>query len=228
MVGARSIAVCLATVLLAAPVWSQGLPPTRLTPRSAPNSPARASKPLFSASVAERFREIGYELAHAESLTEAQADQAIILLTAARSLNGRAAGVEPRDEWIATGRTEKHAGFSEESGYEAMQSLLRADADVTAVFASSDVQAIGAWQALRQADYDVPEDVALIGYDDIKISRFIGLSSVAQNMHDIGARATDLLLRRLRRTGPSEVFSELVTPELAVRASSAGTTVPAA
>ena len=140
----------------------------------------------------------------------------------------RAAGIEPRDEWIATGRTEKHAGFSEESGYEAMQSLLRAGPDVTAVFASSDVQAIGAWQALRQADYDVPEDVALIGYDDIKISRFIGLSSVAQNMHEIGERATDLLLRRLRRTGPSEVFSELVTPELAVRASSAGTTVPAA
>ena len=107
MVGARSIAVCLATVLLAAPVWSQGLPPTRLTPRSAPNSPARASKPLFSASVAERFREIGYELAHAESLTEAQADQAIILLTAARSLNGRAAGVEPLLLRVALRHAEK-------------------------------------------------------------------------------------------------------------------------
>lgn len=133
-----------------------------------------------------------------------------------------AAGIQSRDEWIATGYTEKHAGFSEESGYEAMQSLLRADPDVTAVFASSDVQAIGAWQALRHEGLHVPDDVAIVGYDDVKISRFIGLSSVAQNMHDIGERATDLLLRRLNGTGPSDVFSRLVTPELVVRDSSAG------
>jgi LacI family transcriptional regulator len=133
-----------------------------------------------------------------------------------------AAGIQPRDEWIATGYTEKHAGFSEESGYEAMQSLLSADAEVTAVFASSDVQAIGAWQALRHEGLSVPDDVALVGYDDVKISRFIGLSSVAQNMHDIGEEATDLLLRRLNGTGPSDVFSRLVTPELVVRNSSAG------
>jgi LacI family transcriptional regulator len=138
----------------------------------------------------------------------------------------RDAGIAPRDAWIATGHTEKHAGFSEESGYEAMTSLLDASPDVTAVFASSDVQAIGAWQALRHEGRSVPDNVALIGYDDIKISRFIGLSSVAQNMHDIGERATDLLLRRLRRAGPTEVFSELVTPELAARASS-GVPAPA-
>jgi LacI family transcriptional regulator len=133
-----------------------------------------------------------------------------------------AASLPSGDEWIATGYTEKHAGFSEESGYEAMQSLLETAPDVTAVFASSDVQAIGAWHALRQEGRRVPEDVALVGYDDIKVSRFIGLSSVAQNMNDIGAQATDLLLHRLRGTGPSDVFSQLVTPELRVRDSSAG------
>jgi LacI family transcriptional regulator len=88
------------------------------------------------------------------------------------------------------------------------------------VFASSDVQAIGAWQAIRQAGLDVPDDVALVGYDDIKVSRFIGLSSVAQNMHDIGEEATDLLLQRLNGEGAPEAFSKLVTPELIVRASS--------
>jgi len=131
-----------------------------------------------------------------------------------------AAGLSPRKDWIATGRTDKHAGFSEESGYEAMTSLLRTDPPVSAVFASSDVQAIGAWQALRQEGRDVPEDVALIGYDDVKISRFIGLSSVAQNMHDIGEQATDLLLRRLRHDGPDGPFSQLVVPEVVARASS--------
>lgn len=134
----------------------------------------------------------------------------------------KAAGIQPRDEWIATGDTEKHAGFSEESGYEAMQSLLNRPAELRAVFASSDVQAIGAWQALRERGLSVPEDVALIGYDDIKISRFIELSSVAQNMHEIGEEATDLLLERLQGNGPTDSISRLVRPELVERASTSG------
>ena len=131
------------------------------------------------------------------------------------------AGITPRDAWIATGQTEKHAGFSEESGSEAMQTLLEADEDISAVFVCSDVQAIGAWQALRHAGLDVPDDVALVGYDDIKVSRFIGLSSVSQKMHDIGEAAADLLLHRLDGTADSAPVSRLVTPELQVRRSSA-------
>lgn len=130
------------------------------------------------------------------------------------------AGIEMRDEWIAVGRTEKHAGFSEESGYEAMQDLLETEPRVTAVFASSDVQAIGAWQAIRHAGLRVPEDIAIVGYDDIKVSRFIGLSSVAQNMHDVGERAADRLLYRMHHPKPDEFVSELVVPELIVRKSS--------
>jgi len=133
-----------------------------------------------------------------------------------------AAGIQPDEDWIAVGNTDKHAGFSEESGFEAMEALLDQSPDIRAVFASSDVQAIGAWQALRERGLSVPEDVALVGYDDIKISQFIGLSSVAQNMHDIGEQATDLLLRRLRGAGPSEVVSKLITPSLRERASSTG------
>lgn len=132
------------------------------------------------------------------------------------------AGVEVPDKWIAVGRTEKHAGFSEESGYEAMQQLLDVAPPLTAIFASSDVQAIGAWQAIRHQGLEVPDDYALVGYDDIKVSRFIGLSSVAQNMHDVGEKAADRLLQRINRTtdGPEDVISELVVPELVVRKSS--------
>jgi len=131
------------------------------------------------------------------------------------------AGLETRDEWIAVGRTEKHAGFSEESGYEAMQDLLAADPPITAVFASSDVQAIGAWQAIRHAGMEVPDDFALVGYDDIKVSRFIGLSSIAQNMHEVGERTADRLLYRINNPGKIDAFrSELVESELIVRKSS--------
>lgn len=132
------------------------------------------------------------------------------------------AGITPQDAWVATGQTEKHAGFSEESGYEAMQKLIDEEAGVTAVFSTSDVQAIGAWQALRHAGLDVPGDVALVGYDDIKVSRFIGLSTISQKMHDIGEAAADLLLHRLDGTTDDvSPVSRLITPELRVRRSSA-------
>ena len=114
--------------------------------------------------------------------------------------------------------TDKHAGFSEEAGYEAMQALLKRDPHVEAVFESSDVQAIGACQALRHEGRKVPEDVAIVGYDDVKANRFIGLSSVSQHIVDIGRQATQLLLRRL--WGPSQVVSRVVSPELIPRASS--------
>jgi LacI family transcriptional regulator len=129
----------------------------------------------------------------------------------------------PFDEtMIAEGKTAKHAGFSEEAGYEAMEVLLEEHPNVTAVFASSDVQAIGAWQAIRHAEKSVPDDIALIGYDDIKISRFIELSSVAQNMHDVGEEATNVLLQRLRRSGTDRTMSKLIHPTLKVRMSTGG------
>lgn len=130
------------------------------------------------------------------------------------------AGIEFDPDLVVHGRTRKHDGFSEESGYEAMQDLLALDTPVEAAFASSDVQAIGAWQAIREEGLEVPEDFAFVGYDDIKVSRFIGLTSVAQNMYDVGNEATDILLSRLQRSGPEEFSSRLVEPTLQVRKSS--------
>lgn len=130
------------------------------------------------------------------------------------------AGIPFEKQLVAQGRTRKHDGFSEESGYEAMQDLLDLEEPVTGVFASSDVQAIGAWQAIREEGFAVPEDYELVGYDDIKVSRFIGLTSVAQNMHYVGKTATDVLLRRLNGDGPEDPISQVVNPELKVRKSS--------
>jgi LacI family transcriptional regulator len=122
-------------------------------------------------------------------------------------------------ELVQSGRTLKHAGFSEENGYEAMQKLLSIDKDLSAVFASSDVQALGAWKALRESGRRVPEDTAIVGFDDIKISRYIGLSSVNQDMQSVGYEAVELLLRRSRGES-GETVSKLVTPRLNARATS--------
>ena len=62
--------------------------------------------------------------------------------------------------------------------------------------------------------------VALIGYDNLKLSRFLGLSTMDQKMHDVGHRATKRLLQRMGTT-TSERISESIQPELIVRSSSA-------
>jgi LacI family transcriptional regulator len=121
---------------------------------------------------------------------------------------------------VVSGQTSKHAGFSEEAGREAMRQLLMADPPVTAVFCSSDVHAVGAWTALREAGKEVPADVALVGYDDVKTSRFLGLSSVSQGMHEVGERAVQRLMYRMAHPDDPERVAERMTPVLQARRSS--------
>lgn len=132
------------------------------------------------------------------------------------------AGLPFDPDLIVAGDTTKHAGFSEEAGYEGMQKLLNLSDPPTAVFVSSDVKAFGACKAVHDAGLKTPEDVALVGYDNIKLSRYIGLSTIDQKMYDVGQRATQLLLERLRGDRREPVLDE-VTPSLVRRSSSGGT-----
>jgi len=133
----------------------------------------------------------------------------------------QAASIEFDEDIIVSGCTDKHAGYSEESGYEAMATLAGRADPVTAVFCTSDAQAMGAWLALRERDIRVPEDVALVGYDDVKTSRYVGLSSMDQAMQSVGEMAAMRLIDRLEgaHSGPPSSFCH--TPELRVRSSSA-------
>ncbi|MFQ5572241.1 MAG: substrate-binding domain-containing protein, partial [Rhodothermales bacterium] len=94
---------------------------------------------------------------------------------------------------------------------------------VTAIFASSDVQAIGAWMAIREEGLSVPEDIALVGYDDIKTSRFIGLSSVDQNTKGVGQEAAERLMMCVETKRKIDRISRLIIPELRIRESSSFT-----
>ena len=129
-------------------------------------------------------------------------------------------GVKIDNDLIQSGTTVKHAGFSEEQGVEAMQQLLQITPPISAVLASSDVQAIGAWKVIRDAGKRVPEDIALVGYDDVKTSYYIGLSSVDQSIEQIGRLAAERLL--YRQNSPSEKvrIDEKIVPNLCVRRSS--------
>ncbi|MGH2945910.1 MAG: LacI family DNA-binding transcriptional regulator [Solirubrobacteraceae bacterium] len=72
--------------------------------------------------------------------------------------------------------------------------LLGGDDRPTAVFAASDIQAFGVMQAAEALGLRVPEDVAVIGFDDIEMAAVIGLTTVRQPLRESGARGTELLL----------------------------------
>lgn len=121
---------------------------------------------------------------------------------------------------VQSGTTTKHAGFSEEHGYEAMKQLLSITPPVTAVLASSDVQAIGAWKAIRDAEKSVPEDIALVGYDDIKTSYYLGLSSIDQEIEQTGQLAAERLLFRQTHPSVTKRVDHKIVADLRIRCSS--------
>lgn len=130
------------------------------------------------------------------------------------------AGLEVNLDCVVGGMTSKHRGYSEEFGYEAMQKLLDLDEPVTAVFACSDVQALGAWRAILDAGKRIPEDVALVGYDNLKSSYYWGLSTVDQHMGEIGEAATRRLLSLMRGDGNTDRLEKTVIPDIVIRRSS--------
>jgi LacI family transcriptional regulator len=106
--------------------------------------------------------------------------------------------------------------FSEESGEAAVASLLSNGAAFDAVFAANDMMASGALQALRTAGLRVPEDVAVAGFDDIPLSRHLGLTTVRVRIAELGERAFERLLSMVENNETGGGL-ELHAPELIVR-----------
>ncbi len=114
--------------------------------------------------------------------------------------------------------------FSEESGYQAGQHLLALEPRPEAVFAANDSMAIGCLFALREAGVEVPGDVALAGFDDIPIARYVTppLSSVHVPIAELGTRAMERLLHAVDRKNEHERRQETVPTTLVVRGSCGG------
>ena len=89
-------------------------------------------------------------------------------------------------------------------GVEAAGGLLALENPPTAVFAVSDTLAIGAIKAFRRAGRRIPEDIAVVGFDNIPLSEVFepSLTTIAQPMRELGAAASELLLQRLAGTDP--------------------------
>ena len=112
--------------------------------------------------------------------------------------------------------------FTESSGHRAAGRLLELDPLPTAVFASNDSMAIGALSAFREAGVDVPEEMAVAGFDDIPIARYVSppLSSVHVPIRGLGVRAVERLLESM--ADGRERTVEILPTRLVVRESCGG------
>ncbi|HML24788.1 MAG TPA: LacI family DNA-binding transcriptional regulator [Aggregatilinea sp.] len=110
--------------------------------------------------------------------------------------------------------------WTAESGYQAMRSLLQASPRPTAVFAGNDRMAIGAMRAIIEAGLRIPDDISVVGIDDIELSSYqiIPLTTVRQSLVDVATIGIKILLDILSGQEPeqSQVVCE---PRLVVRSS---------
>lgn len=108
--------------------------------------------------------------------------------------------------------------YTEAGGMLAVSRLLERDAHFTALFASNDQMAIGACLGLSRRNLRVPDDVSLVGFDDLIMARYAmpPLTTVRQSVYEIGAEAATAMLELLRGATPRV---QLPPPELVVRES---------
>lgn len=112
--------------------------------------------------------------------------------------------------------------FTEPSGYAAVARLLELRPRPTAIFAANDYMAIGAMSALTQAGLRIPEDVAVVGFDDIAMARYLNppLTTVNVDLLDLGARAVQRLVDH--KSGSAARRRHEVTPATLVIRKSCG------
>lgn len=109
-------------------------------------------------------------------------------------------------------------GFNKLAGYQAMTHILGDKNDrPTAVFISSDIQATGAIKAIQEAGMKIPRDIAIIGFDGIELSEYLGLTTMKQPLFEMGTLAVEQLIKKIDSTSSNGVFKKLFHPELVIR-----------
>lgn len=99
-------------------------------------------------------------------------------------------------------------------------SLLRRTVRPTAIFAASDTQAMGVLEAARDLGLRVPQDLSIVGYDDIQVAEYLGLTTMRQSLYESGKRGVELLLHAIEHPFAQPVCEVLPT-ELIVRQTTA-------
>jgi DNA-binding LacI/PurR family transcriptional regulator len=116
----------------------------------------------------------------------------------------------------------RHGDFHVEAGYRQLAPLLELPDRPTAVFAGSDLQAVGVYEAARAAGLRIPEDLSVVGFDDLPVARWVGppLTTIRQPLQEMAAAGARLAITLARGEEPEHRRLELVT-SLVVRQSTA-------
>jgi LacI family transcriptional regulator len=119
---------------------------------------------------------------------------------------------------------EVRGDFTEPSGYDAAIEMLAREPRPTAVFVANDYMAIGALGGLQDAGVRVPEELAVAGFDDIPMARYLTppLTTVHVDMLELGQQAVHLLLDGVRDGRPAEGEHRVLPSTLVVRSSCGG------
>ncbi|GAB5446852.1 LacI family DNA-binding transcriptional regulator [Gymnodinialimonas sp.] len=126
-------------------------------------------------------------------------------------------GLPAQDAWIIRG------DFSLQSGHEAAAKILAMEDRPTAVFCAADMVAFGLMAGLQAGGLKVPEDISIVGFDDIDMSEFYvpALTTIRQDRVRLGRTAAARLLERIKAPHGPPVAEDLLPVELVVRASTA-------
>ncbi|MGR5248103.1 LacI family DNA-binding transcriptional regulator [Vibrio aestuarianus] len=111
------------------------------------------------------------------------------------------------------------AGFTEESGVKAMRKLLMRQCEFSAVFASNDHMAFGAFEELRRVGMQIPNDISLVGFDNILFARYLtpALTTVNFPLEQMSLEAVQLVIQKLHKNKRDVDFK--LSPSLVVRES---------
>jgi LacI family transcriptional regulator len=122
-------------------------------------------------------------------------------------------GIEQREDYFLGGN------FLRESGYQGGKRFLQMAEPPSAIFATNDYMAIGVYQALVEEGVKVPEEIALIGFNDIELSgmKGIDLSTIGQKKFEMGTIAVELLVKRIEGSESGPPKEILLKPELVIR-----------
>ncbi|MCH2448861.1 MAG: LacI family transcriptional regulator [Gracilimonas sp.] len=121
-------------------------------------------------------------------------------------------------ELFMSGDTTKHGGFTEEAGFEAIYKYEKLGKFPDAIFCSNDTQAVGAIYALSKLGMKVPNDIAIMGNDNIKLSKYLELTTIDQKMYTIGVQATKRLAEIIEKPN-DELCQTTINPVLVKRGS---------
>jgi DNA-binding LacI/PurR family transcriptional regulator len=115
-----------------------------------------------------------------------------------------------------------HGEFHVEEGIDRGRALLALADRPTAIFAGNDLQALGVYQAAREARLHIPEDLSVVGFDDLPVAQWVGppLTTVRQPLVEMAVAAAELVLGMANGEAPAQTRVELAT-ELVVRESTA-------